>query len=87
MRGSTIAMALGAGSESRVSMGIAVIGGLLFGSALTLFVIPAMYVLLHRRRNATNESITHAGGVPAALLPQCSNPAAQGGVDWPTHPM
>lgn len=45
-----IALALGAGAESRVSMGIAVIGGLSFGSALTLFVIPAMYVLLHRRR-------------------------------------
>ena len=29
-------------------MGIAVIGGLVFGSLLTLFVIPAMYVLLHR---------------------------------------
>ena len=41
-----IALALGAGSEARVSMGIAVIGGLLIGSALTLFVIPAMYVLL-----------------------------------------
>ncbi len=43
-----IALALGAGAESRVSMGIAVIGGLMFGSALTLYVIPAMYVLLHR---------------------------------------
>jgi Cu/Ag efflux pump CusA len=30
-------------------MGIAVIGGLLFGSVLTLYVIPAMYVLLHPR--------------------------------------
>jgi multidrug efflux pump len=44
-----IALALGAGAESRASMGIAVIGGLLMGSALTLFVIPAMYVLLHGR--------------------------------------
>ncbi len=44
-----IALALGAGAESRVSMGIAVIGGLLCGSALTLYVIPAMYVLLARR--------------------------------------
>lgn len=41
-----IALALGAGAESRVSMGIAVIGGLVCGGALTLFVIPAMYVLL-----------------------------------------
>ncbi|WP_295685974.1 efflux RND transporter permease subunit, partial [uncultured Nevskia sp.] len=42
-----IALALGAGSESRMSMGIAVIGGLLIGSLLTLFVIPAMYVMLN----------------------------------------
>jgi len=38
-----IALALGAGSESRVSMGIAVIGGMLFATVLTLFVIPAVY--------------------------------------------
>jgi multidrug efflux pump len=38
-----IALALGAGSESRVSMGIAVIGGLLFATILTLYVIPAIY--------------------------------------------
>ncbi len=38
-----IALALGAGSESRVSMGIAVIGGLIFSTMLTLFVIPAVY--------------------------------------------
>lgn len=41
-----IALALGAGAESRTSMGIAVIGGLLLGSLLTLYVIPAMYSYL-----------------------------------------
>ena len=41
-----IALAIGAGSESRVSMGVAVIGGLVCGTCLTLYVIPAMYVLL-----------------------------------------
>ncbi len=41
-----IALALGAGSESRVSMGIAVIGGMLFATILTLFVIPAIYSYL-----------------------------------------
>ncbi len=38
-----IALALGAGSEARVSMGIAVIGGLVFSTILTLFVIPGIY--------------------------------------------
>nr|WKN39527.1 efflux RND transporter permease subunit [Tunicatimonas sp. TK19036] len=41
-----IALALGAGSESRVSMGIAVIGGLIFSTVLTLYVIPAMYMYI-----------------------------------------
>ncbi|GHA76385.1 efflux RND transporter permease subunit [Pontibacter akesuensis] len=38
-----IALALGAGSESRASMGIAVVGGLIFATGLTLYVIPAVY--------------------------------------------
>lgn len=38
-----IALALGSGAESRMPMGIAVIGGLIFSTILTLFVIPAIY--------------------------------------------
>ncbi len=41
-----IALALGAGAESRVSMGIAVIGGMIIATFLTLFVIPAIYSFL-----------------------------------------
>jgi len=58
-----IALALGAGAESRVSMGIAVIGGLLCGGALTLFVIPAMYVLFSRQR-ALQRPATDADASP-----------------------
>jgi multidrug efflux pump subunit AcrB len=39
-----IALALGAGAESRVSLGIVVVGGLLFSLILTLFVIPVIYM-------------------------------------------
>ena len=41
-----IALALGAGSTSRVSLGIVVVGGLLFSLLLTLFVIPVMYIVM-----------------------------------------
>jgi multidrug efflux pump len=41
-----IALALGAGAESRTSMGIAIIGGLIIGSFLTLYIIPAIYSYL-----------------------------------------
>jgi len=41
-----IALALGAGSESRIPMGVAVIGGMSLGTLLTLFVVPAMYSYL-----------------------------------------
>jgi multidrug efflux pump len=45
-----IALALGAGSESRVSMGIAIIGGLIFSSLLTLFVVPVIYSFLSSKK-------------------------------------
>ncbi|KER10869.1 MAG: acriflavin resistance protein [[Candidatus Thermochlorobacteriaceae] bacterium GBChlB] len=41
-----IALALGAGAESRVSMGIAVVGGMIFSTALTLYVVPSIYSYL-----------------------------------------
>jgi hydrophobe/amphiphile efflux-1 (HAE1) family protein len=45
-----IALALGAGSKSRMSMGIVIIGGLLFSLVLTLYVIPAIYSMLSREK-------------------------------------
>ncbi|MBW3467775.1 efflux RND transporter permease subunit [Arthrospiribacter ruber] len=45
-----IALALGAGAESRVPMGVAVIGGLAFSTILTLFVIPSVYTFLTSKK-------------------------------------
>lgn len=46
-----IALALGAAGQSRMSMGIVVMGGLLFSLALTLYVIPVMYTYLTRNKD------------------------------------
>lgn len=45
-----IALALGAASQSRVSMGIAIIGGLMFSLILTLYVIPALYSYMSKEK-------------------------------------
>jgi HAE1 family hydrophobic/amphiphilic exporter-1 len=47
-----MAMGLGEGSEMRTPMAITVIGGLLTSTMLTLLVVPVMYSLLDRRKQA-----------------------------------
>jgi multidrug efflux pump len=43
-----IALGLGAGGESRRPLGLAVVGGLLFSTFLTLILVPVLYTLLSR---------------------------------------
>ncbi|MDX2286290.1 MAG: efflux RND transporter permease subunit [Bacteroidia bacterium] len=51
-----IALALGASSQSRVSMGISIVGGLLFSLLLTLYVIPVLYTYLSRKTSAAPDA-------------------------------
>jgi len=45
-----LALATGAGAESRMPIGWVIVGGLTFGTLLTLFVVPTAYTLLAGRR-------------------------------------
>jgi multidrug efflux pump subunit AcrB len=49
-----IAFAIGAGSQSRIPLGIVIIGGIMFSLLLTLFVIPAMYAMMSRNKITKN---------------------------------
>jgi multidrug efflux pump len=44
-----LALARGAGAESRQPIGWVIVGGLVLGTLLTLFVVPAVYALMARR--------------------------------------
>ena len=50
-----IAMALGSAGKSRIPLGIVIIGGLLFALVLTLFVVPALYSYISRKKRETHE--------------------------------
>lgn len=50
-----IALSLGAASVSRMGMGIVIVGGTIFSLILTLFVIPAIYLMWSREKKKNHE--------------------------------
>ncbi|HSC82968.1 MAG TPA: efflux RND transporter permease subunit, partial [Pseudomonas sp.] len=50
-----LAIASGAGAESRQQIGMVIVGGLLVGTFFTLFVVPTLYTLLRRWRPLVSE--------------------------------
>lgn len=58
-----LAIATGAGSESRVQIGLVIVGGMSFGTVMTLFVVPAVYYVLARRRHLLAEPAASAESV------------------------
>lgn len=61
-----LAIASGPGAVSRQSIGVTVIGGLVVGTLLTLFVIPSVYSYLARTKEAVPPSEPEAVTGPAA---------------------
>ncbi|MEE8166035.1 MAG: efflux RND transporter permease subunit, partial [Myxococcota bacterium] len=67
-----IALGRGAGGDARAPMGIAVVGGMLFSTALSFFLVPATYIVIDRFRTWVRQ---RAGLAPADV----SSPAAAAG--------
>jgi multidrug efflux pump len=49
-----LALGLGEGAQSRVSMGIAVVGGMVFSTFLTLFIVPSIYTFISSETKKTD---------------------------------
>ncbi|MGM9428545.1 efflux RND transporter permease subunit [Hydrogenophaga sp. MI9] len=60
-----LALATGAGAESRQQIGWVIVGGMSLGTLLTIFVVPTMYMLLARRHHGSRvlpaDPPAHAG--------------------------
>jgi multidrug efflux pump len=52
-----LALATGAGAESRQQIGWVIVGGMLLGTLLTLFVVPTAYTLLARKHKTFEERL------------------------------
>ncbi len=64
-----LALASGAGAESRQQIGWVIVGGMSLGSLLTIFVVPTMYTLLSRERAVGSEAVLDGAAVERAPKP------------------
>lgn len=53
----TTALGIGDGSDMMRPMAITLIGGLVYGTVLTLIVIPCIYDMFHREKNMVEEEL------------------------------
>jgi multidrug efflux pump len=59
-----LALSVGAGAESRKQIGWVIVGGLLLGTILTLYVVPTMYTIMRQlieRPGRGEPEAAHAG--------------------------
>lgn len=59
----TLPLAMSFGSEGRMSMGIAVLGGLIIGTFFTLFIIPVLYTYFAQKRSVQKEAIVQTATI------------------------
>jgi multidrug efflux pump len=63
-----LALATGAGAESRIQIGWVIVGGMTLGTLLTLFVVPTVYTFFARKAHAAIESAPIPPLKPAATV-------------------
>ena len=63
----TLALATGAGANSRIAIGTSVIGGMLTATLLALFYIPLFFVLVRR---TTRDAFAKLRRTPSTAAPQ-----------------
>ena len=73
------ALAIGPGAETRTPMAVAVIGGMVFSTILTLLVVPCAYSLFsrieHKRYGSSPAADGLVSGFPSAQRPQVASPS------------
>ena len=73
-----LALATGAGAESRQQIGWVIVGGMTVGTLLTIFVVPTVYTLFARRAvpgeitTAEAPSGAEVAGAPAVLVAEAA---------------
>ena len=61
-----LALATGAGAESRQAIGWVIVGGMTLGTFFTLFVVPTAYTLLARGKGGRHAAVVLTGSAPVA---------------------
>ena len=63
-----IALGLGAGATSRRPLGYAIIGGMLVSTLLTLYLVPAVFVVFERLRERRRHRVYHSEPIHASVI-------------------